>query len=47
MWMAPDFGIAPDFDELDEMFAQAQLEGLTIVTRDPRIPRYGVATLPA
>jgi PIN domain nuclease of toxin-antitoxin system len=29
------------------LVAQAQLEGLTIVTRDPDIARYGVATLPA
>lgn len=35
-------------DPFDRMLvAQAQLEGLTIVTRDPNIPRYGVATLPA
>ena len=35
-------------DPFDRMLvAQAQLEGLTIVTRDPDIPRYGVATLPA
>ena len=29
------------------LIAQAQLEGLTIVTRDPRFGRYAVATLPA
>ncbi len=35
-------------DPFDRMLiAQAQLEGLTIVTRDLLIPRYGVATLPA
>jgi len=35
-------------DPFDRMLvAQAQLEGLTIVTRDPNIPRYGVATLTA
>jgi PIN domain nuclease of toxin-antitoxin system len=35
-------------DPFDRMLvAQARLEGLTIVTRDPNIPRYGVATLPA
>ncbi len=35
-------------DPFDRMLvAQAQLEGLTIVTRDKRIPLYGVATLPA
>jgi PIN domain nuclease of toxin-antitoxin system len=33
------------FDRL--LVAQAQLEGLTIVTRDPRIGRYDVATLAA
>lgn len=33
------------FDRL--LVAQAQLEGLTIVTRDPRIARYDVATLAA
>ena len=33
------------FDRL--LVAQAQLEGLTIVTRDPRIERYDVATLAA
>jgi PIN domain nuclease of toxin-antitoxin system len=33
------------FDRL--LVAQAQLEGLTIVTRDERIARYGVATLRA
>jgi PIN domain nuclease of toxin-antitoxin system len=35
-------------DPFDRMLvAQAQLEGLTIVTRDERIRRYDVATLPA
>jgi PIN domain nuclease of toxin-antitoxin system len=35
-------------DPFDRMLvAQAQLEGLTIATRDPRISRYNVATLPA
>ena len=29
------------------LVAQAQIEGLTIVTRDPRIARYQVAILPA
>jgi PIN domain nuclease of toxin-antitoxin system len=29
------------------LVAQAQLEGLTIVTRDPHIPQYAVATLAA
>lgn len=33
------------FDRI--LVAQAQLEGLTIVTRDPRISRYDVATLAA
>lgn len=33
------------FDRL--LVAQAQLEGLTIVTRDPAISRYQVAVLPA
>jgi PIN domain nuclease of toxin-antitoxin system len=33
------------FDRL--LVAQAQLEGLTIVTRDPRISLYDVATLAA
>jgi PIN domain nuclease of toxin-antitoxin system len=33
------------FDRL--LIAQAQLEGLTIVTRDPRISRYDVPTLAA
>jgi PIN domain nuclease of toxin-antitoxin system len=33
------------FDRL--LVAQAQLEGLTIVTRDPRIAAYDVETLPA
>jgi len=33
------------FDRL--LVAQAQLEGLTIVTRDPRIAAYDVATLAA
>lgn len=35
-------------DPFDRMLvAQAQLEGLTIVTRDPQIPSYGVAVLAA
>lgn len=35
-------------DPFDRMLiAQARLEGLTIVTRDPRFGRYGVATLTA
>ncbi len=35
-------------DPFDRMLvAQAQLEGLTIVTRDPHIPQYDVATLAA
>jgi PIN domain nuclease of toxin-antitoxin system len=35
-------------DPFDRMLiAQAQLEGLTIVTRDPRFEPYAVATLPA
>lgn len=35
-------------DPFDRMLvAQAQLEGLTIVTRDARIARYQVAVLPA
>jgi len=35
-------------DPFDRMLvAQAQLEGLTVVTRDPRIAVYGVRTLPA
>jgi PIN domain nuclease of toxin-antitoxin system len=35
-------------DPFDRMLiAQAQLEGLTIVTRDPRFDPYGVALLPA
>jgi PIN domain nuclease of toxin-antitoxin system len=29
------------------LVAQAQLEGLTIVTRDRRFAAYGVAVLPA
>lgn len=33
------------FDRI--LVAQAQLEGLTIVTRDPKIARYQVAILPA
>lgn len=33
------------FDRI--LIAQAQLEGLTIVTRDPKIARYQVAILPA
>lgn len=35
-------------DPFDRMLvAQAQAEGLTLVTRDPRIPLYDVATMPA
>lgn len=35
-------------DPFDRMLvAQALAEGLTVVTRDPRIGRYGVPTLPA
>ena len=35
-------------DPFDRMLvAQAQLEGFTLVTRDPRIAAYGVATLVA
>lgn len=35
-------------DPFDRMLvAQAQIEGLTIVTRDAEIPRYQVAVLPA
>jgi PIN domain nuclease of toxin-antitoxin system len=35
-------------DPFDRMLiAQAQLEGLTIVTRDPRFAPYAVATMPA
>jgi PIN domain nuclease of toxin-antitoxin system len=35
-------------DPFDRMLvAQAELEGLTLVTRDPRIAQYGVAVLPA
>jgi PIN domain nuclease of toxin-antitoxin system len=35
-------------DPFDRMLiAQAQLEGLTIVTRDPRFAPYSVATMPA
>ncbi len=35
-------------DPFDRMLvAQSRLEGLTIVTRDPRIARYGVPTLAA
>lgn len=35
-------------DPFDRMLvAQAEIEGLTIVTRDPRIGAYGVPTLPA
>jgi PIN domain nuclease of toxin-antitoxin system len=35
-------------DPFDRMLiAQAQLEGLTILTRDPRFEPYAVATLPA
>jgi PIN domain nuclease of toxin-antitoxin system len=43
-------GVLPPFhrDPFDRMLvAQAQLEGLTIVTRDANIPRYSVATLAA
>jgi len=29
------------------LIAQAEIEGLTIVTRDARIPLYGVRTMPA
>ena len=42
-------GLAPihrdPFDRL--LVAQAQVEGLTIVTSDSVIPRYGVQTMPA
>lgn len=35
-------------DPFDRMLiAQAQIEGLTIVTRDPRFALYSVATMPA
>jgi PIN domain nuclease of toxin-antitoxin system len=35
-------------DPFDRMLvAQAELEGLTVVTRDENIPRYGISTLPA
>lgn len=35
-------------DPFDRMLiAQAQAEGLILVTADPHIPRYGVQTLPA
>ena len=35
-------------DPFDRMLiAQAQLEGLTVVTSDPRFERYAVATMPA
>ena len=35
-------------DPFDRMLiAQAQAEGLVLVTRDPDIPRYGVRTLVA
>jgi PIN domain nuclease of toxin-antitoxin system len=35
-------------DPFDRMLiAQAQIEGLTIVTRDPRFAPYSVATMPA
>jgi PIN domain nuclease of toxin-antitoxin system len=35
-------------DPFDRMLvAQALAEGLTIVTRDPRLDRYGVSTVPA
>jgi len=33
------------FDRI--LVAQAQLEGMTIVTRDPKIARYQVAVMPA
>ena len=33
------------FDRL--LVAQAQAEGLVLVTRDARIPRYGIRTLTA
>jgi PIN domain nuclease of toxin-antitoxin system len=33
------------FDRL--LVAQATIEGLTIVTRDPNIPKYGVPCIPA
>jgi PIN domain nuclease of toxin-antitoxin system len=36
---------ADPFDRL--LVAQAELEGLTVVTRDQEIARYGVETLPA
>ena len=35
---------ADPFDRV--LVAQAELEGLTVVTRDENIPRYGVETLP-
>ena len=42
-------GLAPihrdPFDRL--LVAQAQVEGLTIMTSDSVIPRYGVQTMPA
>ncbi|MFN0155621.1 MAG: type II toxin-antitoxin system VapC family toxin [Gaiella sp.] len=35
-------------DPVDRLLvAQAQLEGFTVVTRDPHIPRYAVSVLPA
>jgi len=35
-------------DPFDRMLiAQAQAEGLSIVTADPVIPEYGIATIPA
>ena len=40
----------PEFhkDPFDRMLvAQARIEGLTLVTRDPRIGLYGVPTIPA
>lgn len=47
---ATEVGDLPDvhrdpFDRL--LVAQARVEGLTIVTRDPHIPRYDIATLDA
>lgn len=43
-------GLLPPYhrDPFDRMLvAQAQAEGLTVVTADRNIPRYGVRTLPA
>ena len=34
-------------DPFDRMLAQAQLEGLTLVTVDARLPSYDVASLSA